>query len=46
MTSDGRAADGGFDRVSVRPSALTTVELPLTPDGDHVWRPFAPSVGH
>lgn len=29
-------------RVTVRPSALTSVELPLTPDGAHVWRPFAP----
>ncbi|WP_375552831.1 carotenoid 1,2-hydratase [Rhodophyticola porphyridii] len=28
--------------VTVRPSALTTVELPLTEDGAHVWRPFAP----
>ena len=28
--------------VIVRPSALTTVELPLTEDGAHVWRPFAP----
>ena len=22
---------------------MTNVELPLTPDGAHVWRPFAPS---
>ncbi|MGR3313719.1 MAG: carotenoid 1,2-hydratase [Roseovarius indicus] len=30
-------------RVTVTPSALTTVELPLTPDGTHIWRPFAPT---
>ena len=31
-------------RGSVRliPTAITAVELPLTPDGAHVWRPFAP----
>lgn len=29
--------------VTVTPSALTTVEAPLTPDGTHVWRPFAPT---
>ena len=29
-------------RVTVTPRALTGVELPLTPDGAHVWRPFAP----
>ena len=29
-------------RIVVRPSALTSVELPLTPDGAHIWRPFAP----
>jgi len=29
-------------RVTVRPSAMTNVELPLTDDGAHVWRPFAP----
>ena len=28
--------------VTLRPSALTEVEMPLTPDGAHVWRPFAP----
>ncbi|MCR9068044.1 MAG: carotenoid 1,2-hydratase [Rhodobacteraceae bacterium] len=28
--------------VIVRPSALTSVELPLTGDGAHIWRPFAP----
>jgi len=36
-----------FDRVRgevrLHPAALTTVELPLTPDGTHVWRPFAPT---
>lgn len=29
-------------RITVRPSAITPVELPLTPDGAHIWRPFAP----
>jgi hypothetical protein len=29
-------------RVVVTPSALTSVELPLTEDGAHIWRPFAP----
>ena len=29
--------------ITVTPSALTSVELPLTKDGAHVWRPFAPS---
>jgi carotenoid 1,2-hydratase len=29
-------------RVTVTPSALTQVELPLTEDGGHIWRPFAP----
>ena len=28
--------------IRVTPSAITKVELPLTPDGAHVWRPFAP----
>jgi len=27
-------------RITVTPSAITNVELPLTPDGAHVWRPF------
>lgn len=30
-------------RITVTPSALSAVELPLLPDGTHVWRPFAPS---
>ncbi|MEI4492525.1 carotenoid 1,2-hydratase [Mameliella alba] len=30
-------------RITVTPSALTQIELPLTPDGAHVWRPFAPT---
>jgi len=30
-------------RITVRPSALTGVELPLHPDDTHVWRPFAPT---
>ncbi|MBF9042887.1 carotenoid 1,2-hydratase [Rhodobacterales bacterium HKCCE4037] len=29
-------------QVRLRPSGITSVELPLTPDGAHVWRPFAP----
>ena len=29
--------------ITVRPDWLTTVELPLTIHGTHVWRPFAPS---
>jgi carotenoid 1,2-hydratase len=29
--------------ITVTPRAVTGVELPLTPDGAHVWRPFAPS---
>ncbi len=29
--------------ITLIPDALSTVELPLTPDGAHVWRPFAPS---
>ena len=30
-------------RITVTPSAVTSVELPLLPDGTHVWRPFAPT---
>jgi carotenoid 1,2-hydratase len=29
-------------RIRVIPSAITSVELPLTEDGSHIWRPFAP----
>jgi carotenoid 1,2-hydratase len=29
-------------RVTVHPEAVTSVELPLTDEGTHVWRPFAP----
>jgi len=29
-------------RVTVTPRNVTDAELPLTPDGAHVWRPFAP----
>ncbi len=29
-------------QIRVTPSAITSVELPLTPDGSHVWRPFGP----
>jgi carotenoid 1,2-hydratase len=28
--------------ITVTPSAITQAELPLTPDGAHIWRPFAP----
>ncbi|MEM9524162.1 MAG: carotenoid 1,2-hydratase [Pseudomonadota bacterium] len=30
-------------RVVLEPSGITDVELPLTDDGAHVWRPFAPT---
>ncbi len=30
-------------RVTLQAGAMTDCELPLTPDGAHVWRPFAPS---
>lgn len=30
-------------RVVVTPSAITGVEAALTPDGAHLWRPFAPT---
>jgi carotenoid 1,2-hydratase len=30
-------------QIRVTPSALTSVELPLTADGTHVWRPFGPT---
>ena len=30
-------------QIVLTPHAVTSVELPLTPDGAHVWRPFAPS---
>jgi carotenoid 1,2-hydratase len=29
-------------RITLTPSAVTGVEAQLTPDGTHVWRPFAP----
>jgi len=29
--------------VTLRPTGMTGVELPLTADGSHVWRPFAPT---
>ncbi|MEO0402474.1 MAG: carotenoid 1,2-hydratase [Pseudomonadota bacterium] len=29
-------------QIRVTPAAITTVELPLTQDGAHIWRPFAP----
>jgi len=29
-------------RVTLTPSAITQKELPLTDDGAHIWRPFAP----
>jgi carotenoid 1,2-hydratase len=29
-------------QIRLRPSAVSQVELPLTPDDAHVWRPFAP----
>ncbi|MEM0945311.1 MAG: carotenoid 1,2-hydratase, partial [Pseudomonadota bacterium] len=30
-------------RIRVVPEGITSVEVPLTPEGTHVWRPFAPS---
>ncbi|MEM6637791.1 MAG: carotenoid 1,2-hydratase [Pseudomonadota bacterium] len=30
-------------KITLTPSALTDVEAPLTDDGAHVWRPFAPT---
>ena len=32
-------------RISVRPTGVTGVELPLLEDGTHIWRPFAPTAG-
>ncbi|MEJ6393288.1 carotenoid 1,2-hydratase [Gymnodinialimonas sp. 2305UL16-5] len=29
--------------VTIHPSAITNVEMPLTEDGAHIWRPFAPT---
>ena len=28
-------------RILIQPEAVTGIELPLTPDGAHIWRPFA-----
>jgi len=28
--------------ITITPAAITQVELPLTADGTHIWRPFAP----
>ena len=36
----GRALSG---RIQIDPVALTESELPITADGAHVWRPFAPT---
>ncbi len=30
-------------RVTIRPSAVTDIEVALTPDNHHLWRPFAPT---
>jgi carotenoid 1,2-hydratase len=30
-------------QITLTPSAVTGVEMPLTPDGAHIWRPFAPT---
>ena len=30
-------------QVRLSPTALTNVELPLSPDAAHIWRPFAPT---
>ena len=29
--------------IKLKPSGLTNVELPLTKEGTHIWRPFAPT---
>ena len=29
--------------ITLKPSGITNVELPLTKEGTHVWRPFAPT---
>ena len=29
-------------QIRLTPTAITSVELPLTPDDSHIWRPFAP----
>ena len=31
--------------VTITPSALTNIEVPLKSDGSHIWRPFAPTSG-
>jgi carotenoid 1,2-hydratase len=30
-------------KITVRPTGITDVELPLHPKGTHIWRPFAPT---
>ena len=30
-------------KITLRPKSITNVELPLTPSGTHIWRPFAPT---
>ncbi|MEM9708939.1 MAG: carotenoid 1,2-hydratase [Pseudomonadota bacterium] len=30
-------------QITLTPSGLSDVELPLHPDGSHIWRPFAPT---
>ena len=30
-------------QIRLTPTALTEIEAKLTPDGNHIWRPFAPS---
>ena len=29
--------------ITLKPSGITNVELPLTKEGTHIWRPFAPT---
>lgn len=47
ITVDEIGAPPAFGRlrgtITVIPHALTGVEMPLDPEGAHVWRPFAPS---
>ena len=35
--------DRVYGKITIKPKAITEVEVCLTPDGAHVWRPFAPN---
>ncbi|MEM7508132.1 MAG: carotenoid 1,2-hydratase [Pseudomonadota bacterium] len=32
-------------QIRLTPAGVTDVEMPLKPDGTHIWRPFAPTAG-